>query len=210
MSVTAALLVAAALSAIVHLVAEYRGPRALAYVAKPLTTVLLVIVATLGDGADSRYRMLIVAGLVCSLAGDVFLMLPGDRFIAGLVSFLFAHVFYIIAFTQGAAFGARPLLGVPFFIAAEIVLAFLWPQLGKLRVPVIVYVVALVAMAWQASVRAAVVGGTPALLAAIGAALFVVSDATLAVDRFRGKFHLAQAVIMTTYVAAQMLIAMST
>lgn len=210
MAVPAALLVAAGVSALLHLVAEYRGPRALAYVAKPLTTTLLIVVAALGGGSDPRYRMLVVAGLVFSLAGDVFLMLPRDRFIAGLVSFLVAHVFYIVAFTRGADFGARPLLLVPYLVAAAVVLSYLWPRLGPLKVPVIVYVVALVAMAWQAAVRASVLGGTASLLAAIGAAVFVVSDATLAIDRFRRKFALAQLVIMTTYVVAQMLIASST
>ena len=49
----------------------------------------------------SRYAGFILAGLVFSLAGDVFLMLPSDQFMAGLVSFLIAHLFYIAAFTAG-------------------------------------------------------------------------------------------------------------
>lgn len=36
------------------------------------------------------------------------LMLPRDRFIAGLVSFLLAHVVYIFAFTDGLPFFASP------------------------------------------------------------------------------------------------------
>jgi len=35
------------------------------------------------------------------MAGDMFLMLPSDQFIAGLVSFLIAPLFYIGAFTHG-------------------------------------------------------------------------------------------------------------
>ena len=45
--------------------------------------------------------------------------------------------------------------------------------------------------------------------AAAGAVLFVVSDGVLAINRFRLKFRVAQAVIMSTYVAAQTLIALS-
>ncbi|MGZ7042521.1 MAG: lysoplasmalogenase family protein, partial [Thermoanaerobaculia bacterium] len=86
----------------------------------------------------------------------------------------------------------------------------LWPRLGRLRVPVVVYVVAaLVAMAWQATTRAVVVDTEPAMAAAVGAALFVVSDATLAINRFRVSFRASQAVVMSTYVAAQALIALS-
>jgi alkylglycerol monooxygenase len=42
-----------------------------------------------------------MAALVASLAGDVFLMLPGAYFIPGLASFLVAHLFYISLFRQG-------------------------------------------------------------------------------------------------------------
>lgn len=98
----------AALSAAAHLRSEYRGPAWGIYVAKPLTTSLLIAAAALAPSADPRYRALIVAGLVCSLSGDVFLMLPNDRFIAGLVSFLAAHVFYSIAFAANASSMRRP------------------------------------------------------------------------------------------------------
>jgi len=201
------LIAGAAASAMLHIQAEYRGPRWLVYVTKPLTTTLLVVLAAIAPHADPRYQFPIVAGLVFSLAGDVFLMLPKDRFIAGLISFLIAHIAYIVAFTAGVPFGDRPVLLLPFLALAAIVLFFLWPRLGKLRIPVLVYVAALVTMAWQASIRAAHLPGS--IGAAIGALLFVISDGVLAINRFRVKFRLAQAIVMTTYVIAQMLIALS-
>jgi uncharacterized membrane protein YhhN len=204
-----ALLVMAIASAAIHLYADYRGPKWLVYVAKPLTTALLIGVAMSGRGADPRYRWAILVGLAFSLAGDVFLMLPGDRFVAGLASFLAAHIAYLIAFSLGVGFGSRPLLLLPYAIAAGAVMWILWPRLGKLRVPVTVYVVALVAMAWQATTRAAIVNTEPAFAAAVGGALFVVSDATLAINRFRAPFRAAQVLVMSTYVLAQALIALS-
>ena len=68
----------------------------------------------------------------------------------------------------------------------------------------------IVAMAWQATARAAQLPTPGPLLAAVGAALFVISDATLALDRFRSHFRAARAVVMTTYIAAQWCIAAST
>jgi len=195
---------AALVSAAFHLLAEYRGPHWLVYVAKPLTTSLLVIVAAMG--AATPYRNLVVLGLLLSLAGDVFLLLPKDRFIAGLVSFLLAHIAYVFAFGRGVAFGARPLLLLPFVALAAAVLWFLWPRLGRLHAPVTIYVIALVLMAWQAATRASVLDA-PSL--AIGGTLFVVSDGVLAINRFRFAFRAAQAVVMTTYVIAQALIATS-
>jgi len=202
-------LIAAVISGTVHLVAEYRGPDWLLFSSKPLTTALLVCAAAVAPAAEPRYRLFIVIGLLFSLAGDVFLMLPADRFIAGLMSFLIAHVFYIRAFTTSAPFGARPLLLIPWLAVAFTALAILWPGLGRLRIPVVVYVAALVAMAWQASVRASLVPSPSAIAAAVGAALFVISDATLAIDRFRLRFRAAQLVIMSSYVMAQALIASS-
>jgi uncharacterized membrane protein YhhN len=105
--------------------------------------------------------------------------------------------------------GAQPLLLLPYAVAAILVLRRLWPSLGRLRLPVIVYVVALVAMAWQAAARATTLQTTHAYLAAAGAALFVVSDAILALNRFAKPFRAAQLLVMTTYVTGQALIAAS-
>lgn len=98
---------------------------------------------------------------------------------------------------------------IPFVIVAAAIMRLLWPHLGRLRLPVIVYVVVLIAMAALAGARAVEVQTPLSWAAAAGAALFVFSDATLALNRFRRRFHAAQFVIMTTYVAAQMLIAIS-
>jgi uncharacterized membrane protein YhhN len=200
---------AAASSAILHIYAEYRGPVRLIYIAKPLTTLLLVAVALLANTPERSYQVPIVAGLLLSLVGDVFLMLPGDHFVAGLVSFLVAHIAYIVAFTSGVGLGHEPLLLLPSVVLASGVLVFLWPRLGTLRLPVSVYVAALVVMAWQASVRATNFTSLFTAAAAAGAFLFVVSDGVLAINRFRLKFRVAQAVIMSTYVAAQTLMALS-
>ena len=194
-----------------HLRAEYRGPRWQIYVFKPLTTGLLLTAAALGQGAtSSRYQTGVVVGLAFSLLGDIWLMLPGDRFVPGLASFLMAHLAYLVAFTSGIPLGSVPALGLPVAAVAAVLLWLLWPSLGRLRWPVTVYAAVLGGMTWQALSRASALGTQGSLLAAIGAALFLISDSALAVRRFRGSFRLDQAVVMLTYVAAQALIAWST
>jgi uncharacterized membrane protein YhhN len=200
----------AAVSATLHLRAEYRGPRRQIYLFKPLTVLFIIAIALTIPGSPSgRYRAAILAGLVCSIAGDVFLMLPGDRFLPGVASFLLAHLAYLVAFTQDAPFGAAPLLLLPFATFGAGMLVLLWPRLGTMRGPVVVYLAVIVAMAWQATSRAATLGSHSALLAALGATLFVLSDASLALNRFHRPFRAAQAVILPTYYAAQLLIAWS-
>jgi uncharacterized membrane protein YhhN len=189
---------------------EYRGPRALVYVAKPLATLAILALAALAaPQAEPGVARWILIGLAFSLAGDVLLMLPSDRFTAGLASFLLAHLFYIAAFTQQAGFQLAPWALLPLLVAVGLVYRRLSPGLGSLRLPVIVYMAVIVGMAWQALARCAVVPGTGPLLAAAGALLFATSDAALALARFQGPFRGSQAVVYASYFAAQWLIAVS-
>jgi uncharacterized membrane protein YhhN len=198
-------------SALLTVRAECSGGRRQVYVFKPLTTALVILVALQAKHATApAYRPLIVAGLVCSLAGDVLLMLPRERFVAGLVSFLFAHLFYVAAFASDG--GARPSAwaAAPLALYGALMLRLLWPRLGGLRVPVVVYVAAILLMAWLAASRWLALGDGGGASAFAGALLFVASDSALAWNRFRGGFAGAQALILGTYFPAQLLIALST
>lgn len=205
-----ATLAATTLSAALHLRAHYRGPRWQVYLFKPLTIVLLLLLAALATGAHGpRYQWAIVLGLACSLAGDVFLMLPGNRFVPGLASFLLAHLAYLAAFSSGVPIGAAPALLVPFLVVMTALLRVLWSGLGRYRLPVLFYSAAIVLMVGQAWGRNRLLPGPGAMLAAVGAALFMVSDGILALNRFRRPFPEAQLLVMSSYVAAQALIALS-
>ena len=210
MPASSAFLAAAALSVGLQLRAEYRGPRWQVYLFKPSTTALLLLLAGLSAPAHgARYQQAVVVGLACSLVGDVLLMLPRDRFVAGLASFLFAHVAYIVAFSAGVPIGTAPALLVPLVAMAALLLWLVWPGLGRLRLPVVLYSATIFLMVWQAWGWRWVIDTPGSRLAAVGATLFMASDAVLALNRFRRPFRGAQAVIMLTYVAAQALIALS-
>ena len=190
--------------------AEHRNARRAVYLFKPLTTILVLALAAGAPEPVSRgYQALVCAGLLFSLAGDVFLMLPRDRFVAGLASFLVAHLFYVAAFAPRPQTLAAPLVLAALVAYGIVLMRALWPRLGTLRAPVAVYAAALLVMAWQAAERWVVLDTTPALLAAIGAGLFVVSDSVLAWERFRRRSSYGQAVVLGTYFAAQWLIASS-
>ncbi len=180
------------------------------YVFKPLATLLVLALALSFTAAPPAYRWAVVGGLLFSTAGDIFLMLPRDRFIAGLVSFLVAHLFYIFAFSLDVPFGAGSQLWSPFFAAGGVVVALVWRGLApRLRGAVIAYVVIIAVMAGQAAGRWHTLGGEAAFSAASGAALFVVSDSALAINRFRAQFRAERALTLGTYWAAQTLIALS-
>jgi len=202
---------AIAISAVVAIVASMRGWRKDVYVFKPLTTLLILGFVLTGPAnayLHPLYRPLIAAGLAFSLAGDVLLMLPRDRFVAGLGAFLVAHLLYIGAFTTNGVQAAWWLI-LPLAAYGVVLLRILLPHVApRLKVPVIVYALALLAMAWTAAERDAAgrAGGAFALL---GGVLFVASDSALAIDRFARHFRGADAVVLGTYYAAQTLIAFS-
>jgi uncharacterized membrane protein YhhN len=207
----AALSLLAAASALLAIRAEYRGPRRHVYLLKPLTVVLITLIALQTKfPTPGVYRGLIVAGLIFSLAGDLFLMLPRDRFVRGLVSFLVAHVCYVAAFTWDGARRPSWWAAAALLAYGSLMLGLLWRRLGGLKVPVSVYVAVILLMVWQASNRWLGAGPEGSAAAAAGALLFAASDSLLAWNRFAGGFRAAQALVLGTYFTAQWLIALST
>lgn len=201
------------LSALLAIRGDRHGPRWQHYLGKPLAMLLIIALGLArAPGTPRGYALAILSGLLCSLAGDILLMLPGDRFSAGLLAFLLAHLAYIVAFAAapGSDFGpGSALVLLPLALYGGIVFCTLAPHLGRLRLPVCLYLLAIVAMAWCALDRWRATGTVAAGFAALGALLFVVSDTFLARNRFVARFDAAQPLILGTYFAAQWLIALS-
>lgn len=183
-------------------------PAAWLFVAKPLTTVLLIGLAW-PRGLDApTARRFVLIGLMLSLAGDVALLWPAEGFLPGLVAFLLAHLAYIAAFCTRARWFARRAPFAAYAAVAGAILLLLWPGVpAPLRVPVLLYVLCLASMAAQAATVWLAARGTAdealARSAAIGGALFVASDALLATNKFAGPLPLAPLWVLSTYWAAQ-------
>jgi uncharacterized membrane protein YhhN len=205
-----ALSVVAAISAALCIAAQLRGAVGQVFLWKPLTTAAILLLAWMApEPVDPDYRRLVVAGLAFSLGGDVFLMLPGDRFLPGLTSFLVAHGLYIAAFVDAADADRIPSALIPFALATGLLLRALWRQLGALRAPVCGYAVVIATMGAVALAQWQTVSQGWATLALLGAMAFIASDAALALDRFRGPLRAAPLAILGSYFPAQWLIALS-
>jgi uncharacterized membrane protein YhhN len=205
-------LAAIAVSAVLAIVASTQGWRRSVYVFKPLTTLLILGFVLTGPAhvyLHPLYRPLIAAGLAFSLAGDVLLMLPRDRFVAGLAAFLVAHLLYIAAFTSN---GVAVTWWIALTLAAYGVVLLrilLLHVAARLKPAVIVYALALLTMAWTAAERDGSGPPPTGAFALMGGVLFVASDSALAINRFARQFRGADAVVLGTYYAAQTLIAFS-
>jgi uncharacterized membrane protein YhhN len=195
---------------------------------KPLTTLGVIAVAALAFArpqgtTDTTYTVLVLGGLLLSLAGDL-LLIPQENaraFLLGLVAFLCAHLIYIaafiylqVAFLDRIHWPGELVDGVALVVVGVAVYRYLRPGLGGMRLPVIGYVVAISVMVHRALGVAWVHPGprTQPLLIALGALLFYVSDAILAVNKFRMDGQMANYRLynLSTYYTGQLLIALST
>lgn len=207
---TIALVAGILLSAALATWSEVKGRRRLHLVAKPLTTILIIAMAALAPTpVPAAYKTLILTGLMCSLLGDIALMFPEKWFSAGLVAFLAAQVAYILAFRPGPGHSAPAGLFLPFVLYGLLMFKILAPNLGPMKLPVFVYIAAIIIMAGFAAGRFVDLGGLRPLLAFVGAILFLVSDSVLAYDRFARKMPNARILVLGTYFPAQLLIALS-
>ena len=199
-----------AVSAGLTIWADREGRRALVYVFKPLATALIIVLALAGrHAAGATYETLLLAGLGFSLAGDVLMMLPRKRFLGGLAAFLAAHACYIAAFASRLHGPISLGLIIPFALYLGFMAGMLWGRLGRMRIPVFIYMAVIMAVAVLAAERYQLTAETGALAALAGSILFVASDSFLAANRFVRPFPWAQAAILSTYWAAQALIALS-
>ncbi len=178
--------------------------KAVEYLAKPLTMVALVGAALAIHPENADVRPWIVVALVLSLVGDVFLMMEQDLFVAGLGSFLLAHLAYIVAFrTEGGSAGALAISAAVVVIAAAVVgqrvVAGVRSTEPAFTVPVVAYIAAIAAM-----VACALATGN--VLFGVGAVLFMTSDSLIAWNRFVQKLSWAPVAIIVTYHLAQVLL----
>ena len=203
MTGTAFVLLALALAAAgFDWVAVHQGQKALEYVCKPLTLLLLIGCALALHPDEGAVRAWFVVALVLCLIGDVFLMLPQDLFVFGLGSFLLGHIAYIVGMHVDGVDGPRFLIGI---VVVMVLLAVIGtPILRGVRAgpdpalagPVVAYMFVISAM-----VASAIGVGHPA--GVLGAGLFYASDALIAWNRFIGETRHGRLAIIVTYHLAQ-------
>lgn len=178
------------------------------YVAgKPLLMISLLLYFISASKGYPPWRYYVMAALVFSWAGDVFLM-RDDMFTPGLASFLVAHLFYITAYQKtGAANGElRPLDIIKFLLFGAGLIWVLYPDLGGMLIPVIVYALVLLSMGVWAHKRRGATSAASFVLVSAGAMLFVISDGLIAINKFAYAVPAERILVMSTYIAAQYLI----
>ena len=143
------------------------------------------IIGALECGAtSSTYGLIILAGLLFCLGGDVLLIPKSNTvFLGGIGSFLVGHIAFAIAFgSVGVDQPSALKTSVPMVILAALILKWLWPHLsGFMQKAVPAYIAAISVMVILA-VGCAIKHQAPWV--AVGAIGFMLSDIAVARERF--------------------------
>ncbi|MBY8991851.1 MAG: lysoplasmalogenase [Candidatus Lokiarchaeota archaeon] len=197
----------------IEIFSEYKDIKKIEYLTKPLLMPLLILFYTFGvieTTSINNVDWLIIVALIGGCAGDIFLMLENEEkwFLFGMVAFLINQLFYIISFFLSIS-DITNFTSWGFFLLgpAILILVFTVPRFIKktedMKIPVLVYLGAILLMHIAAIFRLAEFAGLPFVLVYVGSISFIFSDACIAVNKWAGEFTNARLIIMTTYILAQ-------
>ena len=187
---------------------------AVLYVVKPC--IMLTLIGYYVSNTPSRSSFFILALSFC-WAGDVFLLFQPKVemfFMLGLLAFLIGHALYIISYrslrwsdqTHELLPTQKVRFSFPIVLAGTGLIVVLFPTLGALKIPVMVYALVLMLMVMTALFRYGRASTASFWMMFTGAALFMTSDSLLALNKFYLPIGMGGFLIMLTYCSAQYLI----
>ncbi|HCI28969.1 MAG TPA: lysoplasmalogenase [Fervidobacterium sp.] len=175
--------------------------RLLSTILKVFTTISFALFAF--AGVDKGLEIIIAYGLIVCALGDLFMEYE-NTFMLGMLSFLVGQILYISGFLRTYEMnGWDKLLYFVLILTGGLCYYFfgLLKSLGKDKIPVLVYLIAICTMLWST---------IPSMSSATaGALLFVISDSLLAYDKYVGRIKNRDFLVLSTYFIGQFLIAWS-
>ena len=195
-----------------YLILLFIGQDEIAWYLKPILLPFLILETYSSE--NFKTKNLLLSALFFSWIGDIILMFvdKGELyFIFGLVSFLIAHIIFILLFTKQEKENAttNKLFWVGLIIVGIYLfgmLSLLYPSLGDLKIPVTVYAITISTMLLMA-IKGYFNWSKPSnLTVLLGALIFVSSDSILAINKFHSELPKSGFLIMITYIVAQFLI----
>ncbi|MBN2341241.1 MAG: lysoplasmalogenase [Deltaproteobacteria bacterium] len=176
-------------------------------ITKTIASAAFVIAAIFSDIFLASNGTTILIGLLLCLVGDVFLISQKKLFfMMGLVSFLFAHIAYCVAFIAQTPYLVALLIAAPALFAIGFTIGkWLLPKVGdNMKKPVAAYIITICCMV-ALSIGAAFANHQWQLM--VAAILFMISDIFVAKDRFIESTFLNRLFGLPLYYGAQLLFA---
>lgn len=196
--------------------AEILKIRKQSFVFKPISTILIIVIAGLSffePAYNQTYSIGVLIGLLFSFGGDIALLFQDKRkpFMIGLALFLIAHLIYAVTFSLIGRFTLWDSITAAILLAAG--LAFfqlIKANLGTMKVPVIAYILIISLMVNRAfsTLASQTLSSDQAWMISIGAVLFYISDIILAANRFWRPWKYNR-ISLAFYFSGQLLIALA-
>ncbi len=182
----------------------FRGEWGLTLTTKLLPMFVLIYILGKNYGNLEKGQRLFLYGLLFSTVGDTVLSDPFGLFIAGLISFLIAHLFYIFAFSRSSSL--HLVRSIPFYLLGGVLGYFLFPLIApEMKIPVFIYGFALTTMGWRMASRDT--NSKSLWIGISGAFLFIISDSIIGFSQLaRITIPNSVILIMITYYSAQYLL----
>jgi uncharacterized membrane protein YhhN len=198
---------------ILYLLLPFVGLDTVNWYLKPFLLPFLLVTVLIS--ADFQGKKLLLSALLFSWIGDIILMFADKAeiyFILGLVSFLLSHILYIVLFSRQPKTAMKG-NSIALYLGTILILGYffgmvglLFPKLGPLQIPVMVYAAVITTMLFVAC-KGSLTWEKPAAYSILaGAIFFVLSDSILAINKFYHPIAQSGFWIMSTYILAQYLI----
>ena len=192
-------------------------PKGLFIAIKVLPALISVVIILILRPSGALFYILLAVALVFCTLGDIGME---TKFLAGVLFFLIAHLFFTTNFLWHSYLLGFSLLPLLAFVISYVIMIFVIilavrfldasePRLGPLKIPLIVYVLIL-SLTLGSSLILWLTTGTPlGFVPFIGAIIFVISDLLIGVKRFHRHFNKAEFTIFSTYYIAIFLLTLS-
>lgn len=185
--------IAVCLSAWLSVDASYRGPTWQRWVFKPLTLLLLLLLAWQAPMFDA-ISYLVLAGLCASLLGDALTLLPRQRLMYAIGAFFLSHLLYTIYFASQMTLSFFWPLPLVLLVLGALLLAIIWTRLEEYRWPICTFIGMTLVMVWLAGELWFFRPTAPALSAFVGASLLFISNFVWLGSHYRRRFRADNAI----------------
>ena len=200
--------IAVFLSGWLYVDARYRGPRWQGWLFKPVTLLLLMLLAWQAPVIGTN-GYLIVLGLLATLVADALLLMPRERHLYAIGAFFLSHLLYTLSFASQITFTFFWPLPVALLVIGVVLLAVIWTRLEELRWAVSTFILMTLLMVWVAGEQYFFRSSDLAFSILCGAVLLLVANIVWLVSHYRFKFRAADAIVAACYFGGHFMIVRS-
>ncbi|WP_314419851.1 lysoplasmalogenase [Pseudescherichia vulneris] len=200
--------IAVCFSAWLYVDASYRGSAWQRWVFKPVTLLLLLLLAWQAPMFNA-VSYLVLAGLCATLVGDALTLLPRQQLLYAIGAFFLAHLLYTIYFASQMTLSFFWPLPLALLVIGVLLIATIWTRLEELRWPICTFIAMTLVMVWLAGELWFFRPTSPALSAFVGAVLLLLSNIVWLGSHYRRRFKADSAIVSACYFAGHFLIVRS-